>query len=202
MFLAKWMFHLVFLMVFGLFAFETNQPLWAASADQESVAKLEGAKKEGPVVLYTNASGLEPVIKRFKEKYPFVEVEVLRSGAPKLLNRILTESLAGSFKGDIIETEGLTSYLMMKKGLYAKHVSPESKALPAGAKDPDGQWASAHSNYKIVAYNWLVSPSDLPKSWDDLLQAKWKGKILMGSNNYEWFGNMLALMGEEKAWRS
>jgi iron(III) transport system substrate-binding protein len=199
MFLAKWMFHLVFLMVFGLFAFETNQPPWAAAADQESAAKLEGAKKEGRVVLYTNASGLEPVVKRFKEKYPFVEVEVLRSGAPKLLNRILTESLAGSFKGDVIETEGLTSYLMMKKGLYAKYVSPETKALPAGAKDPEGQWASAHSNYKIVAYNSrLVSPSDLPKSWDDLLQPKWKGKILMGSNNYEWFGNMLAIMGEEK----
>jgi len=182
----------------SFFAFETPSVRAAAAVD-DYTAKIAGAKKEGQVVLYTNASGIAPLIKRFEEKYPFLKIEPLRTGAPKLLNRILAEQKAGSLKADLIETEGLTSYVMMKRGLYEKYVSPESRMLPAGAKDPDGMWTNAHSNYKIVAYNTrLVSPAELPRSYDDLTQSKWKGKILMGSNNYEWFGNMVKIMGEEK----
>jgi len=173
--------------------------VWAGAAADEFTAKIDAAKKEGKVILYTNASGIAPLIKRFEEKYPFLKVEQLRTGAPKLLSRVLAESKAGALKADLIETEGLTSYLMMKRGLYAKYVSPESKALPAGAKDADGQWTNAHSNYKIVAYNpRFVTPAELPKSYEDLTQPKWNGKILMGSNNYEWFGNMVKILGEEK----
>ncbi|MGH7845499.1 MAG: ABC transporter substrate-binding protein [Candidatus Binatia bacterium] len=70
---------------------------------------------------------------------------------------------------------------------------------PPGPKTLTGSGRARIPTYKIVAYNSrLVSPSDLPKSWDDLLQPKWRGKILMGSNNYEWFGNMLKFMGEEQ----
>ncbi len=173
-------------------------PLQAAKAPEEA-AKLEGAKKEGKVVVYTNNSGIAALIKRFEEKYPFVKVEYLRTGAPKLLNKILTESRAGANNADIIETEGLTSYLMMKKGLYAKYVSPESKVFPAGAKDPEGYWTGAHSNYKVVAYNTrMIPPNEIPQTWEDIVQPKWKGQILLASNNYEWFGNLLKIMGEEK----
>jgi iron(III) transport system substrate-binding protein len=185
--------------VTSFFPQEGHLHVWAAAAADDNAAKIDGAKKEGRVILYTNASGIAPLIKRFEEKYPFVKVEPLRTGAPKLLNRVLTEYKAGSLKADLIETEGLTSYLMMKRGLYMKYVSPESKMLPEGAKDPDGFWTNAHSNYKIVAYNSrFVTPAELPKTYDDLTQPKWKGKILMGSNNYEWFGNMVRIMGEEK----
>ena len=173
--------------------------LGAASAEES--AKLEGAKKEGRVVLYTNSTvpSLDPLIKRFEAKYPFLKVEYIRLGAPKLLNKILTEERAGTHNPDVIETEGLTAYLMMKKNFFAKYVSPESKAFPKGAKDPDGYWTSSSSNYKIVAYNTkLVSPQDVPKTWKELLQPKWRGKILMASNNYEWFGNVLKVLGEEK----
>jgi iron(III) transport system substrate-binding protein len=181
------------------FAFASHAFGTAAAVD-DTTAKIEGAKKEGQVILYTNSSGSAPLIKRFEEKYPFIKVEPLRTGAPKLLNRILAEHKAGSVKADLVETEGLTSYLMMKRGLYAKYISPESRMLPAAAKDPDGMWTNAHSNYKIVAYNTrLVPAADLPKSYEDLTQPKWKGKILMGANNYEWFGNMLKIMGEENA---
>jgi iron(III) transport system substrate-binding protein len=190
---------LLSLAILMLFLPDRQRQVWAATVSDDTVAKVEGAKKEGKVILYTNSSGIAPLIKRFEEKYPFLKVEHLRTGAPKLLNRILAESKAGSLKADLIETEGLTSYLMMKKGLYTKYVSPESKLLPLGAKDPDGFWTSANSNYKIVAYNTrFVAPAELPKSYDDLTQPRWKGKILMGSNNYEWFGNMVKILGEEK----
>ena len=192
------------LILLGLIAFifppvNSSSTVWAGAVPDETQAKIDGAKKEGKVILYTNASGIAPLIKRFEEKYPFLKVEQLRTGAPKLLSRVLAEYKAGALKADLIETEGLTSYLMMKRGLYAKYVSPESNALPAGAKDVDGQWTNAHSNYKIVAYNSrFVTPAELPKSYEDLTQPKWHGKILMGSNNYEWFGNMVKIMGEEK----
>lgn len=176
-------------------------PLWAASVEEEAAAKIEGAKKEGKLLLYSNTSliSLEPMIKGFEKKYPFVKVEIYRIGAPKLLNKVLTEARAGASVADVIETEGLTAYLMMKKGLYAKYLSPESSSFPAGAKDPEGYWTSVFSNLKIIAYNTkMVSPKDAPRSWEDLLEPKWKGKMLMASNNYEWFGNVLKIMGEEK----
>lgn len=176
-------------------------PLWAASAEEERVAKIEGAKKEGNLVIYTNTSlsSLDPQIKRFTEKYPFIKIEYYRASAPRLMTRILAETRAGPPKFDVIATEGITGYLMMKKGLYAKYVSPESAAFPKEAKDPEGYWTSVYSNYKVIGYNTrMVSPRDVPKNWQDLLQAKWKGLLLMSSNDYEWFGNMLKIMGEEK----
>ena len=186
---------LAFVLVVGVEA-----RVWAALASEES-AKIEAAKREGKVVLYTNstAPSIEPLNRRFEAKYPFLKVEYFRAGAPKLLNKILAEVAAGAFRGDVIETEGLTAYLMMKKNLFAKYVSPESKIIPKGAKDPDGYWTSGSSNYKIVAYNTkLVSTGEVPKTLDDLLQPKWKGRMLMASNNYEWFGNVLKVLGEEK----
>ncbi len=197
--LARLALTLLMLAGFLLSPFDDHSSVWAGAAPDETLAKIDGAKKEGKVILYTNASGIAPLIKRFEEKYPFVKVEQLRTGAPKLLNRILAEYKAGALKADLIETEGLTSYLMMKRGLYAKYISPESKVLPAAAKDGDGQWTNAHSNYKIVAYNSrFVTPAELPKSYEDLTQPKWQGKILMGSNNYEWFGNMVKILGDER----
>ena len=101
-----------FLSIFLVLAEFVSLPLadhgsvWAGVAADESTAKIEAAKKEGKVILYTNASGIAPLIKRFEEKYPFLKVEQLRTGAPKLLSRVLAEYKAGALKADLIETEG------------------------------------------------------------------------------------------------
>ncbi len=78
-------------------------------------------------------------------------------------------------------------------------MSPESKFYPEGTKDPEGYWTSMHLNAKGIAYNTkLVSSKDVPDRWEDLLDPKWKGKLLMDPTEYEWFGALLKVWGREK----
>src|SRR5947208_1425769 len=70
------------------------------------------------------------------------------------------------------------------------------------AKAKEGYWVSAYHNASVVSYNTnLVKPQELPKSYDDLLDPKWKGKMLMDSRETEWYASMLQILGREKGLR-
>lgn len=177
--------------------------LWAATAEEKRLAQLiEGAKKEGKLVWYTimGVSTNQIMANKFEEKYPFIKTEVTRLGAPRLLAKVLEETRAKRFYVDVISTQGFSFHVMKKRGLFEKYLSPQSSSYPKGALDPDGYGTSAYLNTKVVAYNTrLVSPSDLPKSYEDLLASKWKGgKMCVGTNLHEWYGNMLGILGRQK----
>ena len=192
---------------FVLFAFclmgGLASSLWAASFEDERVAKLvEGAKKEGNIAWYTIMSVPESSVmaKKFETKYPFVKIEILRNNATLLFDRVMSEASAKVFKADVISTQGLTSHVMKQKGLFQKYMSPQSASYPEGAKDPDGYGTAVYLNTKVIGYNTkLVAPKDVPGSFQDLLDPKWKGgKISVDTDNYEWFGNMLNILGRAK----
>ena len=76
---------------------------------------------------------------------------------------------------------------------------PERRAFLDDFKDKEGYWTSVYHNASIIAYNTnLLKPADLPKSYDDLLDPKWKGKMLMDNRETEWYASMLQVLGREK----
>jgi iron(III) transport system substrate-binding protein len=185
---------LVFLMVLS------NAPLTWGQADHTK-GLIEGAKKEGKVVWYTALSiqDAELLTKRFEQTYPFIKTETLRLVTDALLTKILTETKAGVYNADVIEIPGIAGNILKKEGLFDKYVSPESKAYPASMKDSGGTWTSFFIHTLVLVYNTqLVKKEELPRTYEELINPKWKGKIVLRDEDYETFGMMLKVMGREK----
>ena len=161
---------------------------------------IEGAKKEGTLVWYTalNLNDSEMLSKRFEQIYPFIKTDTLRLSSFSLLSKIQTEARAGAFKADVIEIAGVLGHILKKDGLFAKYVSPESRFYPDSVKDPDGTWTSFFMNTHVLAYNTkLVKKDELPKTYEEVINPKWKDKITM-SEDFDIFGMMLKMMGRAK----
>lgn len=195
------MFQRFYLMVFcGLFALFTVLKETPAQTRPPSAALLEAAKKEGEVVFYTplNINDSRPLLQRFEQKYPFIRTELLRLSAEPLLNRIFTEDRAGRNVVDVINNTMVNP--LKKARLMQPYRSPEHAAYLDQFKDPEGYWASVNNNYYVLGYNSrLVSAKEAPADWQDLLNPKWKGKIGMDQEEYEWFGATMEIWGRERA---
>ncbi len=172
----------------------------AAQTDQEMDKLVEGAKKEGKVVYYSSTSTTEAneMLKAFQKKYPFIKTEMYRAGSDTLLEKILLEARAGRHEADVYNLRAFTSTVLVKRGLLAKGSMRHARFYRDGFKDREGYWTSFYQNPATIAFNTrLVSPSESPKDWPDLLDPKWKGQIIMDREESEWYANMLAVMGQD-----
>ena len=161
---------------------------------------IEGAKREGNVVFYgpLNINDSQALAKRFETKYPFIKVEILRMSAEPLLNRIVTEDKAGRNVVDVINNTTINA--IKKARLLQPYRSPEYAGYPELFKDPEGYWVSLHNNYYVLGYNSkLLNAAEAPKDWWDLLNPKWKGKIGMDQEEFEWYAQSVDTWGREKA---
>jgi iron(III) transport system substrate-binding protein len=166
----------------------------------QSASVIEGAKREGSVVFYgpLNINDSQALAKRFEAKYPFIKVEILRMSAEPLLNRIITEDKAGRNVVDVINNTTINA--IKKARLLQPYRSAEHAGYPEEFKDSEGYWVSLHNNYYVLGYNSkLVSAAEAPKDWSDLLNPKWKGKIGMDQEEFEWYAQSVETWGREKA---
>ena len=162
---------------------------------------LEGAKKESALIVYTSMTvdQAQRLLDAFKMKYPFIHTSMFRAVGERLLTKIMTESSAGKVDFDIVQSAESQAYLLKKKNLLAKYVSPEVKNIQNPFFDPDGYWTAVYMMPNVIGYNTrLVNRSDVARTNEDLLNPKWKGKIAMDGSKPEWFAWMLKRMGEEK----
>jgi iron(III) transport system substrate-binding protein len=164
--------------------------VFAQAGGQASV--IEGAKKEGKVVWYA------ALLRRFEQKYPFIKTELLRAGSEQLLNRILTEDSANRSSLDLVNITTINA--LKRRGLLQVHRSQEFQAYPPQFKDADDYWATVYNIYYVIGYNSKMVPArDAPRNWDDFLDPKWKGKIGMDQEEYEWYAATISLLGKRKS---
>jgi len=179
-----------------VFVFVSAQSSAAASRDQW----IEGAKKEGEVILYAsmNLEEANTMISRFEQKYPFVKVKLNRTDSEKLLTKILVEARAKKSFADAIQTLGFAMHTLKKSQLLGHYISSENANYPREFKE-EGYWTTVYTNPYVVAYNHrLVSKENLPRKYEDLLQPMWHGKMMMEPTKVDWFAGVLQLMGKEK----
>jgi len=142
---------------------------------------LEAAKKEGKVNVYGTVipQVMKLIEAGFEAKYG-VNIEYWRGDATKVIDRVLTEWRAGKPGFDmVIGARGPLS-LGKSEGVYAKFVPASAANFPAKFRDKDGQLTAWRvTPVGILTNTDLVKPGDMPKSWDDLLDPKWQGKITM-----------------------
>jgi iron(III) transport system substrate-binding protein len=171
----------------------------AWSAVEASV--VEKAKAEGEVVLYT-AWGLDTVQaiqKAFAKKYPFIKFEARRTGSERLLTITITEHKQKLFRADVFSGSHLAMINHKKAGHLQKYLSAEQRAFPKEYKDADGYWTAFYMDTRVLAYNTRqLAREDAPKTYEDLLLAKWKGKMAMDDADYILYGSLLEMMGRER----
>jgi iron(III) transport system substrate-binding protein len=129
----------------------------------------------------------EKIAKSFEAKYPGIAVRVERTGAERVFQRIGQEYASNIHAVDVANSSDAAHLIVWKKqGLLEPYVPEDvAKFYPADHKDPDGQFASFRVWVCIIAYNTnLVKKEDAPKSFADLLDPKWKGKIVKAHPGY------------------
>jgi ABC-type Fe3+ transport system substrate-binding protein len=165
---------------------------------------VEKAKKEGEVIWYTTLSIPESreVADMFEKHHSFLKVKIVRSGGGALVNRVVSEFSAGAHIADVIlgaDSRGGVP-VFKSKGIIAAYQFPNRKFVADELKDKDGFWTSMYQLTIALAYNkGMVNPGDVPKTYEDLLDPKWRGrKILNDSEQFVWFGTLLNHWGKEK----
>jgi iron(III) transport system substrate-binding protein len=140
----------------------------------------EGAKREGTLMFYsalTVDQGLRAIVNAFQQKYPYVKTEFWRGTEIQISQKVLAEQRANNVQVDVIESVGVAGTLTRANALLPFQ-SPYVDAIPARYQDKTNLSAASRMNYFGVAYNTkLIPPGSQPKTYDDLLDPKWKGKI-------------------------
>lgn len=181
---------LVPLGVVGLLSF-------AAAATDAIVA---AAKQEGEVVYYAsmNLSEANALISEFEKRYPFIKVKLNRTGSEKLLTKVLTEARAKKNFADVIQTVEFSMHLLHRTGVLA-HYPPQANALYPEAFKEDGYWTTVYYNPYVIGYNTRLAPLRVaPASYEQLLDPKWRGKMMIEGTKADWFAGMLQIMGPQR----
>jgi len=164
---------------------------------------IEGAKREGQVTFYNINTWLSTVAQEFEKKYPFVKVSVWRSDSKTLLKRVTEEYASGRYLADVVDVTFAGVAMLHKMGIFQEYYSPDMGAYTdeVKAKGKTGVYYLPDLELYIgLGFNTkLVPAADAPKTYKDLLDPKWKGKISFAgtSTGSQWIGNAVNVMGRE-----
>jgi iron(III) transport system substrate-binding protein len=181
-----------------------NEIVTYRGADREQKL-IEGARQEGQVVLYSGMivnQMLRPLAAAFAKKYPFVKLTYWRADSEELLPKLSAEARAGKPVADLFEGSG-GGEVAVEAGLTQPFYSPILAEYPERYRDPKGELAATRLSYFGLAYNTKqVSADKVPKTYPDLLDPQWKGRMAWPyatTGRYLFLINLRLAWGEEKA---
>src|SRR5258705_7814695 len=159
-----------------------------AGAQETTPAMVAAAAKEGKVVWYTavDVKVAEALAKVFRAEYPNIAIEVERSGSERVFQRINQEYQSGIKNVDVVNSSDSSHFIFWKQQKWlAQHTPPDVKRYPAQFKDPDGYYATWRATLSVMGYNTkLVDAKDAPAGYLELLDPKWKGKLVKAHPGY------------------
>ena len=161
----------------------------------------EGARREGTVMLYATGTQIQPLLDRFMQVYPFVKVTMPRASAIDVSRKVIEEYSAGVYLVDAYELSSYGLVVEREQGLLQPFASPELADYDAGTIEPGHNWVSARESYLGIGYNTQkISAAEAPKTYQDLLAPKWKGKMAVSgslSTTANMVGGMLISLGAD-----
>ena len=177
-----------------------------ASAFAQDAKLVEAAKKEsGKIVAYGSmeSNTAEPIIDAFTKKTG-LHVEYWRASATKAMDRALTELRAGKHLFDVMVNNSGATTVLHKEGIFAKYNSPAAASFAKDVIDADLGVSYRHTPIGIFYNKGMIKPIDAPKSLEDLLNPKYRGKFVMPdptqhTTTLQWVASLYKIMGKEKA---
>jgi iron(III) transport system substrate-binding protein len=182
---------------------EPGNPLLVELANDSGpnrTAKLiEGARREGALAVYSSATTEDMAVlaAAFEKKYG-VKVRIWRASSENIVQRAVVEARGGRFDADVIETGALAMEAMQREKLFQEvKTSALAELLPAAVL-PHREWIGTRFNVFAAAYNTgLIKRDELPQSYTELKDRKWRGKLGMEAEDSDWFGAVVSELGEE-----
>ena len=184
-------------------AWAQADPLSAISGlkgEARTRALAEGARKEGEVMVYhsTQTEDLRPVFDAFTRKYG-VKVRDWRSSSENVVQRIVNETRAGKREVDFIENNSPEMEALSREKMLLRMESPHFANLRPGTIPAHREYATSTIDVFVQAYNTKkVSREELPKSFEDLTDPRWKGRLGIEAEDQAWFGTLLHDLGQAK----
>ncbi|MET0690484.1 MAG: extracellular solute-binding protein [Candidatus Binatia bacterium] len=172
---------------------------WAQASPNQKL--VEAAKKEGELVYYTTMTldQSKIVTDRFEKKYG-IKATLFRTGGGPLLNKIFTEARGGRYDWDVVVGRGEMALPLIERKLVASYLSPETKMIEEQLVDKQGYWTAYYVNSYVLGWNTkLVKKQDVPKTYEELLNPRWKGgQISLDTEAYGMMEGLKRVWGREK----
>lgn len=165
-------------------AASAQSPVYSITPELEAAAN-----REGKLVYYTSidVKVAEDLAKAFEKRYPGIKVQVERNGAERQFSKIGQEYSSRIYNVDTVNSSDAAHFIYWKREGWLSPALPEevAKNYPAGSFDPQGFFAPMRASMSVIAYNTtLVPAADAPKSFKDLLDPKWRGKLVKAHPGY------------------
>jgi len=202
--------HAAFAPLVVICSLATSGALRAQAADVAGLALYEGADREQRLAkgaraereinLYSSLvlEDLNALAAAFDKQYG-VKLKFWRAGSEKVVQRIVTEARAGRFDFDVVETNGPELESLHREKLLQRAGSPHFPDLLPDAIRPHREWVGTRLNMFVHAYNTnLVKKAELPKSYEDFLHPKWKGRLGIEAEDVDWFAMVVKEIGEDR----
>ena len=200
-----------FAAIFGIYGIVTAQPKESASqvlrqynklpVSERHKALVKGAQAEGELAVYgaMRVDELSQLLKVFNKRYPFLKLNMARLAGRRVVTRIETEYRAGRHTVDIAGGFANIAHSLKVGGLIDPYYSPERRFFPLKNNDKEGYFAPSYITPVVLGFNpKIVSRADLPKTYEELLNPKWKGKLFMDEEDYDWFVVIMRQFGRSK----
>lgn len=166
-------------------------------------ALIEGAKKEGSLTVYgaMPTRDLKALVDAFTKKYG-IKASIWRSSSENVVQRIVTEARSGKHSVDFLQNNAPAMAALQREKLMQKVNSPYHKELMPQAVPAHKEWVGLYVLAFVQAYNTnQVKKDELPKTYQDLLDPKWKGRLGIETDDPHWFAYVLKDLGQEKGIR-
>jgi len=179
---------------------QSVEELAAYAGPDRTQRLIEGARKENALMIYSSmtVADMGALINAFQAKYG-LKAQHWRGSSEDIRNRVTREYAAGRYDADVAETAGPDMEAMVREQVLQKAVTPVSKELIPQATTASGQWIATRLSVFAGAYNTnIIKPADAPKTYEDLLQPRFKGKLGIEAEDANWFMSVVLHMGEAK----
>jgi len=177
-----------------------NRDIYMYQGPDRDKRLVENAKKEGVVTLYSTltVNDARALSDAFEKKYG-IKVQAWRGGSEKIVQRALTEARAGRHDADAFEMNGPQMEILYREKILEEFYTPSFKDIPPNAFPKHKHYVADRFAFFVLAYNTnLIKAADVPKSYEEALDPKWKGKLGLEATDVVWFAAVVKAMGEDK----
>ncbi|HEX2229230.1 MAG TPA: extracellular solute-binding protein [Candidatus Binatia bacterium] len=176
--------------------------LGGRNAQHKREGLVKGAQAEGELVFYGTilVNEFSALGKVFNARYPFINLKHYFAPRQDVLNRSLNEARAGAHLADLIQVDSSYGYQLMNENLVHPYPAPNQERFFDGTYEPDGSWHSMYYLTTALVYNTTqLKPDEAPQSYEDLLNPKWKGKLVFDPEAAYILAAMESAWGKAKA---